>query len=77
MLLKHNLTVASDIMTACSSNEYTTPNETGHGKITPKNDKVLSEDSTGKYNTNGQHLIYMLTPHKINTFLYRIIFRPS
>ena len=44
MLLKHNLTVASDVMAACSSDEYSTPNETDQEKKTAKVEKVLQED---------------------------------
>ena len=44
MLLKHNLTVASDVMSACSSDEYSTPNEADQEKKTAKVDKVLQED---------------------------------
>ena len=48
MLLKHNLTVASDVMSACSSDENTTPNEIDQEKKTAKVDKVLQEDSASK-----------------------------
>ena len=48
MLLKHNLTVASDVMSACSSDEYSTPNEIDQEKKTAKVDKVLQEDSACK-----------------------------
>ena len=48
MLLKHNLTVASDVMSACSSDEYSTPNEIDQEKKTAKVDKVLHEDSACK-----------------------------
>ena len=44
MLLKHNLTVASDVMSACSTNEYSTPNEIDQERKTANVDKVLQED---------------------------------
>ena len=69
MLLKHNLTVASDIMSACSTNEHSTPNEMDQGKKTPKDDKILNEDSTSECR-NEKYKLYLLSSHlaKLNFF---------
>ena len=56
MLLKHNLTVASDIMSACSTNEHSTPNEMDQGKKTPKDDRILNEDSTSECRNEKNNL---------------------
>ena len=48
MLLKHNLTVASDVMSACSSEEYSTPVETDQEKKAKKVDQISHEESVGK-----------------------------
>ena len=39
-----SLTVASDVMSACSSDEYSTPNETEQEKKNAKEDKALQEE---------------------------------
>ena len=48
LLLKHNLTVASDVMSACSSDNYSTPIEIEQENKTPKMEKSLQEDTTSK-----------------------------
>ena len=44
MLLKHNLTVASDVMSACSSDEYSTPVEKEQDEKAIKEDIIEQED---------------------------------
>ena len=48
MLLKHNLTVASDVMSACSSDEYSTPVEKDQDEKTTKEDAAQQEDTPCK-----------------------------
>ena len=43
MLLKHNLTVASDVMSACSSDEYSTPIEKEQEEKPTKEEDVVQE----------------------------------
>ena len=43
MLLKHNLTVASDVMSACSSDEYSTPIEKEQDEKPTKEEDVVQE----------------------------------
>ena len=43
MLLKHNLTVASDVMSACSSDEYSTPIEKEQDEKPTKEEDIMQE----------------------------------
>ena len=52
MLLKHNLTVASDVMSACSSDEYSTPVEK------EKDDKPIKEDIIEQEDTPCKQIQY-------------------
>ena len=70
MLLKHNLTVASDVMSACSSDEYSTPVEKEQDEKQIKEEIIEPEEPPCKWTQT----FTIFDPQKINTLDYNSFF---